>query len=31
VLVVNYSGIQTDRLAQGLRLLNEIMEGNEHV
>ncbi len=29
VLVVNYSGIQTERLEEGLRRLNEIMEGTE--
>lgn len=31
VLVVNYSGIDTDRLAEGLRRLNDILEGNDHV
>ncbi|MBE6990644.1 MAG: PLP-dependent aminotransferase family protein [Ruminococcaceae bacterium] len=31
VLVVNYSGIQTERLAEGLRRLNDILEGNDHV
>jgi len=31
VLVVNYSGIDTDALAEGLRWLNDILEGDEHV
>ena len=31
VLVVNYSGIQLDRLAEGLRRLNDILGGNDHV
>ncbi len=31
VLVVNYSGIELERLGEGLRRLNDIMEGNDHV
>ena len=31
VLVVNYSGIELERLGEGLRRLNDILEGNDHV
>ena len=31
VLVVNYSGIDTGKLAEGLQILNRILEGKDHV
>ena len=31
VLVVNYSGIDTEALSEGLERLNDILEGNDHV